>query len=168
MRLPCGVQLVALVALAPLVTAQPLARLERLTVPADRLPAGCHLPQSSSSIDADGKSVRARLWAGLPITTNPWSGTDALIVSRIRERSDPPPRSVDGPPMTSTELARARMRLADDVEAAYAAVYADEDHRLVVVTAYKLTGKESLVTRVAGQGGVCDAAVAAHVKNAAQ
>jgi hypothetical protein len=49
--------------------------------------------------------------------------------------------------MTPAELARARMRLAGDVEVAYAAVYADEDQRLVVVTAYKLTGRESLVTR---------------------
>ena len=158
--------LMAMVVSATLVIAQPQAQLERLTVPADRLPVGCALPQPPSSIGADGKSVRGGLWGGLSITTNPWSGTDPSIVSWIRVLADPPRRAVDGPPMSPAELARARLRLADDVEWAYAAVYVDASERRVIVTAYKLIERETVVRRVSGTGSACYEAVASYVREA--
>jgi hypothetical protein len=96
-----------------------------LTVPADRLPTGCGLSPSPSMRTGDN-TMRAGSWAGLPISSNPWIGTDRAIVASIVERAVDPPRIPDGPPPTPRESARFRLRLADDVEEAYAAVYTDD------------------------------------------
>jgi hypothetical protein len=66
-----------------------------LTVPPDRLPAGCTL-SPSDSVHLDGNRIRGGLWAGLPIASNPWTGTDRPIVAFIRERMDGPPLEPDG------------------------------------------------------------------------
>src|SRR5687768_15642469 len=112
------------VLLTSAVQTQTNTTLQQLTVPAERLPAGCTLsPAPAQSID--GQHVRGGLWAGLPISRNPWVGTDRQIIASIRERVDPPSELPDGPPLSRAELARARLRLADGVEAGYAAVYLD-------------------------------------------
>ena len=136
--------------------------LERLTVPFQQLPAECRLT-SSDSVHVDGK-VRGGLWAGLPITGNPWVGSDVQIVAAIRERTEPPYPVPDGPPMTRAELARTRLRLAEGVEAAYAAVYADAAERLVIVTAFTLVSTPAIVAKVTGEKSACYAAVSAHVR----
>jgi hypothetical protein len=56
-----------------------------LTVPADRLPTGCGLSPSPWIRSSDNR-VRSGLWAGLPISSNPWTGTDRAIVASIVER----------------------------------------------------------------------------------
>lgn len=108
--------------------------LDMLTVPADRLPAGCHLP-ATDSIRIGENRTRGGLWTGLPISSNPWRGTDRPVVAAIRERVARLPRLPDGPPLSGPELARMRLELAGDVEEAYVAIYADEGPNLVVVHA---------------------------------
>ena len=150
-----------------------------LTVPAERLPTGCGLSPSPSI------RMRAGLWAGLPISSNPWTGTDRGIVASIVERVIDPPRIPDGPPPTNSELARFRLRLADDVEEAYAAVYTDGGPSLISVNAvryvdaaeltslrnsgrmrpgsFRLMAGRTLLT-VSGDDGPCLQGVSAHVK----
>jgi hypothetical protein len=137
---------------------------ERLTMPADRLPEGCTLPPAPTQ-QLGGDTVRGGLWAGLPMTSNPWIGNDPVIVSAIRERIEPAPAVADGPPLTRAEQARYRLRLAEGVEAAYAAVYADAAQRLVVVYAFQLSGRATPVVTVVGDDSACHAAVATHVKS---
>lgn len=105
--------------------------LRQLTVPPDRLPAGCRLQP------ADSKRLVSGPWAPLSVMTNPWEGDDRAVVARIRERMVPPTRVPDGPPVTAADLARMRLRAADDVEAAYVASYADADKRLLDVLAVR-------------------------------
>jgi hypothetical protein len=158
-----------------------------LTVPAERLPTGCSLSPSPWIRSSDNR-VRTGLWAGLPISSNPWTGTDRAIVASIVERVIDPPRLPDGPPLTSRELARFRLRLADGVEEGYAAVYTDGGLSLITVNAlrysditqlpswrnpervrpgsFRLTfGRTVLV--VSGEDGPCLQAVGAHVKELA-
>jgi hypothetical protein len=135
--------------------------LHDLTVPADRLPAGCTLPSSPASTDAQG--VHGGLWANLPIDGNPWIGAEPVVVATLRERAEPPRRVVDGPPLSKPEAARARLRLAEGVEQAYAAVYADASHRLVVVYGLKLAGRAEIQTAIVGSASACYDAVRGHV-----
>jgi hypothetical protein len=123
-----------------IVAAQGASRLDALTVPADLLDGSCRLASSERAVTADGRS-RVIRWAGLQIP-NPWRGDDAAIVATIRERVLPPHRIPDGPPPSRAEQARFRLRLADDVEEAYVAMYTNEDYRLVSVHA--LTFKERI------------------------
>ena len=108
--------------------------LTELTVPRSRLPTGCQLVPSPTQHLA-GSQVRVGVWAGLPIPTNPWTGTDRRTVAAIRERVDPPPLTPDPPALDSRGEAAFRLRLADGVEEAYAAVYGSEEPFLVVVLA---------------------------------
>jgi hypothetical protein len=123
-----------------LLTAEALAQgtlqLEKLTVPESRLMAGCRL-SPSAFVRVDGNQMRGGLWAGLPITTNPWSGNDRSIAVAIRERVAVSPRPPDGPPLSGRDLTRFRLQLADDVEQAYAAVYADEGMQPIAVYAVR-------------------------------
>jgi hypothetical protein len=105
--------------------------LDTLTVPADRLTAGCTV--SPTKIVLAGGRMHGGLWAGLPIDTNPWRGDDPATVAAIRERVVAPPRVPDTPLLTRGELARWRLQLADDVEEAYAAIYADSGTSLITV-----------------------------------
>jgi hypothetical protein len=116
--------------------------LETLTVSDNALArAGCRLPPAAVE-SIGGNQVRLGLWDGLPISSNPWTGTDTSIAAAIVERIDPPSALPDGPPLSRTELARFRARLADDVESAYAAVYADTSSR-VVVLGVRYTGRRA-------------------------
>jgi hypothetical protein len=157
-----------------------------LTVPPDRLPSGCAL--STAPTVRIGNQVRSGLWAGLPISTNPWIGADRATVAAIVERVIDPPPVPDGPPLTKGELARFRSRLADDVEAAYAAIYADGDSTLVTVHAVRYTDASLVPSRrssyrarpgglrltvdrtvlaVSGTNGACSQAVITHVRELA-
>ena len=118
--------------------------LDDLTVPADRLAAGC-VVSPAPWVRLEGDTFRGGLWANLPIPTNPWSGTDAQLLATIRERIDPA-LLPDGPPLSRGELGRFRMKLAEGVEAAYAAVYIQPgSENLIVVQALKFaTGAEAV------------------------
>ena len=152
-----------------------------LTVPAERLPTGCGLSPSP-------RIQTAGLWAGLPITSNPWIGTDRAIVASIHESVIDPPPVPDGPPPTKNELARFRLRLADGVEDAYAAVYTDGGPTLITVSALRYADATQLppsrsssnvsrgrfrstfgrtVLAVSGDDGPCRRVVEAHVKEVA-
>jgi len=72
-----------------------LTAIHELTVPKERLSARCAL-SPAASVHLDGNTVRGGLWAGLPIATNPWAGTDAPIMASLREHLDPP-LPPDGP-----------------------------------------------------------------------
>lgn len=139
------------------------AALQQLTVPASQLPQGCAL-SAAPGVTRDGDTVRGGLWAGLPITTNPWIGSDRVIVAAIRERIEPPSPLADGPPLSSAERARFRLRLAEGVEAAYAAVYVDAANRLLVVYGMTLAGRARPVTRIVDGDSACLDAVSAHIK----
>ena len=138
--------------------------LEALTVRGETLPAGCVVVPSNTQ-ELDRNRVRTGLWAGLPISTNPWTGNEPTVVIAIRERLQPAARMVDGPPLSKRELARARMRLAEDVEAAYVAVYTDADDQLITVYALRFTTDTEVVTRVTGPAGECRDAVMHHIKS---
>jgi hypothetical protein len=94
-----------------------------LTVPADRLPAGCTLSPAPSV--RDGNRVTSGLWAGFP--ANPWIGTDRQRLASIRELIDGPAALPDGPPLDTRQLAGYRLQLADGVEEGYGAVYRHAD-----------------------------------------
>lgn len=136
--------------------------LQQLTVPARQLPPDCVL-SAAPAVARDGDTVRGGLWAVLPITSNPWIGSDPRVVAAIRERIEPPPAVADGPPLSSAERARFRLRLAEGVEAAYAAVYVDARDRSVVVYGMTLTGRADPVTRIVGADSACAEAVATHI-----
>ena len=161
-----------------------LLALADLTVPPGRLPSGCAL-SPSPTIRIGNNQTRTGLWTGLPIASNPWTGTDRAIVVAILERVIDPPPLPDGPPLARAELARFRSRLADDVEEAYAAIYADGDRDLVTVTAVRYTDASQVPSRrnavranpgsirltadrtvlvVSGQDGPCLQAIGAHVR----
>jgi hypothetical protein len=126
-----GVLSVAPIVISAAMQSQIGLTLDTLTVPADRLPAGCVLPSASTVLD--GSRMRGGLWVGLPITSNPWQGDDRRIVAHIRARVVASPRVPDTPLLTRAELARWHLQLADDVEEAYAATYADTGTRFSTV-----------------------------------
>jgi hypothetical protein len=120
--------------------ARPIA-LQDLTIPKDHLPASCALPPGDSNRQPDGR-ISGGQWAGLPITTNPWMGTDRRVIASIRDRVDPPPPVTDAP-LTAAEASRYFLRLADGVEEGYAAVYLQEgSNDSVVVSALKFAATE--------------------------
>jgi len=114
--------------------------LASLTVPQNRLPAGCSLPPSDTT-PLDGNRIRGGLWDGLPISSNPWHGDDRSVAAAIRERVAASPPLPDGPPLSRAELARFRLQLAEDIEEAYAAIYADAgtDRAIVYAVRFKKT-----------------------------
>ena len=119
----------------------PPLTLSDLTVPQERLPADCALPQAPSEHLA-GNTIRGGLWTGLRMPTNPWAGVEAPIIADIRERIDPP-LTPDGPPLGERESARFHLRLAEGIEEGYAAVYREsESNRLVVVYGLRFPSPE--------------------------
>ncbi len=156
-----------------------------LTVPNEHLPSGCALAPADS-VRLEGNRVRGGLWAGLPIPTNPWTGTDRPIIASIRERMDGPPLVPDGPPLTARELSRYRLQLADGVEEAYAAIHMQPEPNLIVVYASRSASTKTfdilsdtrafkdprvmrlqigpIVAVVSGDGGQCFQAVGAYLK----
>jgi hypothetical protein len=168
---------------------QPVA-LSDLTVPAARLPAGCTL-SLAANVRMDGNRFRGGLWAGLPIESNPWTGTDASVIVALRQRLDPPLLEPDGPPLVGRQRARFFAGLAEGIDAGYAGIYLQaESTTLTVVYGLKFpTGEAAaefwdharvrlsknpaavgivngpMVAVVSGDGGKCYQAVAAHLKS---
>src|SRR4051812_3437408 len=100
-------------------------RLADLTVPNERLPAGCALVAAPSQ-RLEGNRMRSGLWSGLNIGTNPWIGTEASILAAIHERlaSTEVP---DGPPLPPAQARRYFLQLADGIDQAYVAIYREHD-----------------------------------------
>lgn len=154
-----------------------------LTVPRARLPDGCVL----SPAHRDVNTMRGAPWAGLPIPTNPWTGTDRRTAALIRDRMEGPARAPDGPPLDARERSQFQLHLADAVEEAYAAIYMQAERERVVVYALRFAAGQrplarqsgarggdpkvvrvsmgSTVAVVSGDGGACFQAVAAYVKS---
>ena len=118
-------------------SAQSPFALASLTVPTEGLGTeSCTLSPAPSMRLGDNR-VRGGLWTGLPIPSNPWTGTDPAALVAIRERVVSSPSPPDGPPLSGAELARFRRQLADDVEEAYAAIYTDGSATPVTVHAVR-------------------------------
>jgi hypothetical protein len=117
--------------------------LASLTVPQSQLAPGCSLPASDTA-SLGGNRIRGGLWAGLPISSNPWRGDERSTLAAIRERVVASPPLPDGPPLGPAEFSRFRMQLAEDVEEAYAAIYADAgtDRAVVYGVRFKRTPVE--------------------------
>ena len=99
--------------------------LAEITVPNDRLPAGCGLAAAPSE-RLERNRVRSGLWTGLNIRTNPWIGIDVPILAAIHERLAPT-EAPDGPPLTPVQARRYFLRLADGIDQAYVAIYREQD-----------------------------------------
>jgi hypothetical protein len=153
-----------------------------LTVPQKRLPAGCGLAPRSISL---GNGRVRMLWAGLPIQTNPWTGTDRFTIASIGTRLGGPPLTPDGPLLIGSQARRYFLRTADDVEEGYAAFYFEQsDAAIIGVYALKFTDIASNIERfdnreppnahlvkigrtvafVSGNGGRCFEAVEGYLK----
>ena len=109
-----------------------IAALGDLTVPPDRLPAGCTVPQSDGE-RADGNQFRGGRWAALPLTHNPQTSSEPKLIVEVRERLGGSPLLPDAPALTARDVARFRIRLAEGIEEAYAATYQQSDSREIVV-----------------------------------
>ena len=184
MHLPAGV-IVTISVLTTVLTVQSksdFAKLEDLTVPVSRLSSSCGLSPGRSQGWPEGR-VRGGVRVGLPITSNPWVGSDGSIVVAIRQHVEGVARVVDGPPLDARGLAAFRRRLADGVEAAYAAVYGSGEPEYVVVCAVRFVSAtdadpESIAPRrstrlvsgrtvvdVSGDRSPCFSAVEAYVRS---
>jgi hypothetical protein len=164
--------------------------LQDLKVPSERLPGGCALAEKASEVSSDGKT-RTFLWTGLPIETNPWTGADRQVVSRIRERMDGPAAIPDAPPPTAKELARYRLMLAEGVDEGYVAIYrqsgaaslivvhalrfATEDGARVSAAAPRFPNPSTIWMTagpvravVSGDGGACFKAIGAYISSLAR
>jgi hypothetical protein len=127
--------LVGLVAISfPSASAQSDIALASLTVPPDRLPAGCTLPASE----------RIDRWA----STNPWIGADLPVIATIRESMGPMPLVPDAP-LTARDHTAYRLALAKGVTEGYAALYREAEGRGAEVLAVTLERPEN--TRAAGR-----------------
>jgi hypothetical protein len=152
--------------------------MQDLSVAPERLPAGCAISPDT---------------AGLPLPTSPWTGTDPVLLGRIRELIDGPPLLPDGPPPSRREYAQLRLRLADGIEEGYVAVYqqdvnitgsrellrvfalrfadarkaAEAGHRWANNPRASRTMIGSTVAVIHGDGGKCFQAVAAHLRGLA-
>jgi len=169
----------SLVLAASVTAGQAALPFDTLTVPSSRLVDGCAL--ASSSISPRENWFAAVSWkAGLPITTNPWSGSERSIVAAIRAGIEPMPRVPDGPPLSASQAARFRMRWADGVEEAYAAVYSNAVPKVVVhalrfaqtplplappanSTSIRIE-RDRLVVVVSGPAGPCRDLVATYIR----
>jgi hypothetical protein len=131
--------------------------------------------------------MRGGLWAGLPIPSNPWVGSDRTIVASIRERLGEVPPEPDGPPLLGAQAAASRLKMADGIREAYVAIYQHrESGGLTVVYGLDFeqagdapalwqaiaprhpetigTTAAHVVAVVSGQRDECAEAVAAHLR----
>lgn len=165
-------------------TRTPFVAMEELTVPGERLPTGCRLAPRSER--AEGGRIRT-FSSGLLVSTNPWIGTDPQLVASIRQRMEPPSKVPDGPPMTTSQLARFRLKLAEGVDEAYIAVYKDAGPELILVYAVRFASLDDVprvrdsrapknprltrvelgrtVAMVHGDGGECFQAIGAYLQS---
>jgi hypothetical protein len=163
--------------------APPSTGLRDLAVPLERLPAGCVLPPAPTVNDG-GNRIRGGLWAYLPITSNPWTGTERQIVAAIHERIQGPQPGPDAPPLSRGERARFRLAFADGIEEAYAAVYTFEARSIVIYGVRSANNAKTarlparsrlsgirigpIVAYLDGDGSLCSQAAAAHLSELAK
>ena len=121
-----------MIALAALAGGLVIAALSDLTVPAGQLPASC-VPPPSQAEREDGNPFRTGLWAGLPISRNPQNSTDPKLIAEVRERLGGTPLMPDAPGLTARDAARFRLRLAEGIDEAYAAIYRDTGSQALTV-----------------------------------
>ena len=109
-----------------------------VTVPDDRLPAGCTLmplePQPSGG--PQGVVVIPRDF-GPSTPTNPWSGSDRRLAAAIAQRVDGMAPQPDGPPLDRSASAAFALKWADQVVEAYRATYRSADGFLIDVYAVR-------------------------------
>jgi hypothetical protein len=162
----------------------PSLSLADLTVPPGRLLPGCTINPRVSETSADGK-VANGLWAALPISSNPWQGTDSVVTGQIHERMFGRPIS-DAPLASRREMAMSRLKAADEMVESYAAVYREAtSHALTTVAAVRFRdegvaarwwrqrlfhGMQSIlegaiVASVSGAPNPCLPVIAAHVRS---
>ena len=163
-----------------------IAALGDLTVPPDRLPAGCAPPPSAVERQ-DGNQYSSGLWAALPISHNPQSSTEPKLIAEGRERLGGMPLIPDVQGLSARDAARFRLRLAEGIDEAYAAIYRDTAAPALIVVyglrfpnardadefwsgarAAKIPGvaavvSGAIVAAVAGPSGACRDAVTAHL-----
>jgi hypothetical protein len=127
--------------------------MQDLTVPKDRLPAGCSLkviePRRTQVLSASRApgvvTTTAQVNPPTPsmqparITANPWMGTDRHVLAELRRGVDGHGalRLPDAPPLTNSEAAVMVLQSADGVEEGYAATYAQSGNRDIGVWAVK-------------------------------
>lgn len=161
-----------------------LVTMQDLTVPEERLPAGCGVSPATSVVQ--GNRVRGDLWAGLQIPTNPWTGTDRNLMASIRERMYGQPLVPDAP-LTKKDASGYSLKLAEGLEEAYAAIYNQSEPALIVVYALRPAVIEnpfafdhpsnksgsngsrfeigSVAIFISGDSGPCFQAIEAHLKS---
>jgi hypothetical protein len=126
------------------------------------------------------------LWGGLPIQTNPGTGSDPHLIATIRERLYGGPPQPDGPPLDRRTASRYFFKLADGIAEGYAAFYQHPGSGKVAVYALRFSDASArphdidrppagsvadwveignVSARVDGDGGACYQAVAAHLKS---
>jgi hypothetical protein len=150
-----------------------------LTVPTDKISAGCSLSPGPSVV-ADGNRVA---FNNLPVSipSNPWAGTDRETIATIRERMGLAPRVPDLP-RSAAEASRYHLELAEGIEEGYAAVYLSTGAGVVVVYALRPSAGPAsldperssardrievggLVARVVGNGDSCQRSIEAHLRS---
>lgn len=165
-----------------------IAALGDLTVPADRLPAGC-APPASDSERVNGTQFRGGSWAALPLSHNPQASSEPGLIVEVRERLGGAPLLPDAPGLTARDAARFRLKLADGIDEAYAAIYRQADsHEMVVVYGLRFPDARAaadfwsaaraaknprvtalvsgpIVAAVTGPNSACRDAVAAHLNS---
>jgi len=153
--------------------AQSTLPLSSLTLPQERLAAGCSL-QPSDRVDYKA-------------STNPWVGADPQVIATIREFMGDMPRLQDAP-LSTRQATIFRLKLATGVTEAYAAHYRVANGALVRVYAVAFErpeqerARQDLFTRLAdgvrlaigssnvvvrGKGSACYDAVVDHIRSIA-
>src|SRR5687767_7083228 len=169
----------SLALISPLAQDEPLL-LERLTVPADRLPADCRIatPPQPGPVVKGNIVVFPEALPGRSLSQNPWVGSEPGMLARIWEAMDRAPRTPDPIPLDSRQAARYRFRYAEGVERGYRATYEDRVGRVLVYalqvndatrphTTSLTNGTRvdlgNVVALVQGPSGPCTSAVHAHL-----
>src|SRR5262249_26820635 len=96
----------------------------------------------SASVRESANNVRAGLWAGLPIRSNPSTSSEPSVIVAIRGRIAGPIVTPDPPALSASGLARFQLQLAEDIDEAYAAIYLESETQ-ELVTVYGLRFAET-------------------------
>lgn len=130
---------VALLCVAGHASSQSASALDELTVPAAKLPSDCRLKpvdskKPSVTFSDNLLHVSGALKQSFP--SNPWSGTDPGMKSKVRmsiDRLEPMPDAMPD----RREMASSERRFGDDVAEAYHAEYGDSAGTPVTVSAVR-------------------------------
>lgn len=121
-------------------SAQTPVDLQTLTVPAERLPAGCALRPDAPAdpqpavVQADGAlRVRTSRTVAFSAPENPWSGSDRRTVVTLRRLIEPSPELPDAPPLTMAERSELERRWVEHVTDGYWALYESPEGAVEVV-----------------------------------